>query len=161
MDTPEDKLLKCHHHPDREAVGACLACGKTLCETCGEWFNGRFYCVSCYANIEIMLAQAETPKLHNIEWHHAPGNIIGIIFFSFCLIFTGFYFLVNRKPAAGIILLVFGWIFQAVNIPLVRHTPALSGNVKTFFTAFLYISLTLVLLSTILLTLFRLRVFHF
>ena len=79
----QQKATYCFKHPDIDAVGACLACGKPLCETCGECFHGRYYCASCYANVEILHAQAETPNLKNLNWYHTPSNIIAFIFIAY------------------------------------------------------------------------------
>jgi hypothetical protein len=151
----ENKSATCYRHTEIEAVGACLACGKPLCETCGEWFNGRFYCVPCYATVEIMHAQADSPQLQNLQWHQNPANILALLFASYCLILPGFYLLYMHKIIYGIVLLILGWIIQGICVPLIRNTPALTREVKRFFTVFLYISLVVVVLITVLFLLFK------
>ncbi len=146
---PDKKLANCYRHAEVEAVGACLACGKPLCKNCGEWFKGRFYCVSCYATVEIMHAQAESPQLQNLQWHQQPGNIIALLFVSFCLILPGFYLLYKHKIIYGVVLLALGWIIQGIAVLLIRNSQALTREVKRFFIAFLYISLVAVVLVTV------------
>lgn len=39
--------MYCYHHPDCEAVGQCIECGKTVCPECKVVFDNRIYCNSC------------------------------------------------------------------------------------------------------------------
>lgn len=50
--------MKCAYHPEREAVGACVNCGKLVCDECKAVLSGKSYCNSC-AN-EMILGKAET-----------------------------------------------------------------------------------------------------
>ena len=40
--------MKCHYHPDREAVGTCGNCGRAICVECTIIEGGRWYCPRCY-----------------------------------------------------------------------------------------------------------------
>ena len=40
----------CYYHPEREAVGPCALCGKSLCKDCFELTKGH-YCYDCAKNI--------------------------------------------------------------------------------------------------------------
>jgi len=42
--------MYCYRHADREAVGQCIECGKTVCLECKVAFEGRIYCNSCIEN---------------------------------------------------------------------------------------------------------------
>jgi hypothetical protein len=39
--------MKCYVHDDRDAVGACMSCGKATCMECAVNFQGRNYCKTC------------------------------------------------------------------------------------------------------------------
>jgi hypothetical protein len=39
--------MYCYHHPDRQAVGQCIECGRTVCSECKVVFDSRIYCNSC------------------------------------------------------------------------------------------------------------------
>jgi hypothetical protein len=36
--------MKCYNHPDNDAQGACVYCGKLFCEQCLIEVNGKMYC---------------------------------------------------------------------------------------------------------------------
>ena len=39
--------MRCAYHPDREPVGACVACGKLICADCKAVLGGKIYCTQC------------------------------------------------------------------------------------------------------------------
>lgn len=39
--------LNCYHHPTLEAVINCENCGKPLCRSCAELYNGHPFCATC------------------------------------------------------------------------------------------------------------------
>ena len=39
--------MNCYYHPDREAVGMCVACGKPVCLVCRAVLGEKFYCNLC------------------------------------------------------------------------------------------------------------------
>ena len=39
--------MKCGYHPEREAVGVCVGCGRGICEFCKTILNDKFYCPNC------------------------------------------------------------------------------------------------------------------
>ena len=43
-------MLNCYVHSDRESVGACVGCGKFICQECCTEVNGKVYCKSCIQN---------------------------------------------------------------------------------------------------------------
>ena len=40
-------MANCHYHPERAVVGACVNCGKLLCEECKTMLGGKIYCNPC------------------------------------------------------------------------------------------------------------------
>ena len=39
--------MKCAYHPDKEPVGACVACGRLICVECKALLGGKIYCTPC------------------------------------------------------------------------------------------------------------------
>ncbi len=39
--------MQCAYHPDREPVGACVACGRLICVECKALLGGKMYCTPC------------------------------------------------------------------------------------------------------------------
>lgn len=39
--------MQCAYHPDREPIGACVACGKLICMECKAVLGGKIYCSPC------------------------------------------------------------------------------------------------------------------
>jgi len=39
--------MYCYHHPDRDAVGACIVCNEAVCPECKVEYEGKVYCNSC------------------------------------------------------------------------------------------------------------------
>lgn len=48
--------MKCYNHPERDAQGACVYCGKLFCNECLVEANGKMY---CKADIGIVLKEAK------------------------------------------------------------------------------------------------------
>jgi hypothetical protein len=42
--------MQCHVHPEVEAVGACVACGRGVCTECAVTVGGKTYCRDCAAS---------------------------------------------------------------------------------------------------------------
>ena len=156
----EEKVTHCYKHTDIEAVGACLACGKALCETCGEWFNGRFYCVDCYTTVELMHAQAQTPKLSELKWFLTPSNIIAFIFIAACLLFIGRLLYSMHREIIGTTLMFSGWILLGLVIPLIRRSPAFNQSSRFLFCGFIYLTMFLVVVISVLVILTKANVIH-
>ncbi len=41
---PFEEVPDCENHPDTEASGGCVVCGKPVCEECATEQNGRLFC---------------------------------------------------------------------------------------------------------------------
>lgn len=44
-------ILRCNNHPEREAEGACVYCGKLFCSDCLVEANGKMYCKADVGNV--------------------------------------------------------------------------------------------------------------
>lgn len=70
--------MSCVFHPSREPVGACVKCGRLLCEECKEVRNGRIYCSSCALGVaEETAAEAAGPS--NLSWFRRHLNLTMIM----------------------------------------------------------------------------------
>lgn len=52
--------MKCVNHPENDAVGVCIGCGKNICEICKVSFRGETYCKQCI--VEKSSSCAKTKK---------------------------------------------------------------------------------------------------
>lgn len=58
--------MKCAYHPEREPVGACVACGRLICVECKALLGGKIYCTPCADKIFVQ-GKVETTQPEKIE----------------------------------------------------------------------------------------------
>jgi hypothetical protein len=58
--------MQCAYHPDREPVGACVACGRLICIECKAVLGGKIYCSPCADKIFVH-GKTEPPKSESID----------------------------------------------------------------------------------------------
>jgi len=51
-------MANCAYHPDRDAVGACVSCGRLICAECKTVLGGKIYCNPCAD--KVFTVKAET-----------------------------------------------------------------------------------------------------
>ena len=61
-------MANCAYHPDRDAVGACVSCGRLICLECKTVLAGKTYCNPCVdkqfpGKLETGVGRAETGVL--------------------------------------------------------------------------------------------------
>lgn len=69
--------MNCTNHSDREAVGACVYCGKLFCNDCLVEANGKMYCRSDIGNVlnEVKNEAAASKNVNpNIVINNANAN---------------------------------------------------------------------------------------
>ena len=66
--------MYCHHHPDRDAVGSCIACNEAVCQECKVEYEGRVYCNSCVQR----MASGEGVAASQPATVLLPGNTSGM-----------------------------------------------------------------------------------
>lgn len=54
--------MKCTFHPEAEAIGTCIRCGKPVCATCCTVAGGRVYCPSCVTSVFAVGGAKQTCK---------------------------------------------------------------------------------------------------
>ena len=50
--------MKCYVHPADPAVGACVSCGRFVCDVCRVTMTGRIYCKQCLERADQVSADA-------------------------------------------------------------------------------------------------------
>jgi hypothetical protein len=63
--------MKCSTHPDVDAVGVCVNCGKAVCPTCSTLIGGKTYCPACAPSVSDVMKRKPTAK-------PVAGGILGI-----------------------------------------------------------------------------------
>ena len=58
-------MADCNYHPGRDAVGACVLCGKMVCLECRTQLGGKIYCQPCAE--ESFVKQAKEPKAEPVK----------------------------------------------------------------------------------------------
>lgn len=58
----ERYMINCTKHPDREASGMCVSCGKPFCEECLSEVKGKNYCKTCLAETIELLQKRDTSR---------------------------------------------------------------------------------------------------
>lgn len=64
--------MKCSIHPEVEAVGVCMHCGRAVCSTCSTMVAGRMCCNECATGVTGIVVGKQTGK-------PVAGGILGII----------------------------------------------------------------------------------
>jgi hypothetical protein len=64
--------MKCATHPDVDAVGVCVNCGRAVCSRCRTVVGGKTYCPACAAGVSDDAKRKPTVK-------PIVGGILGII----------------------------------------------------------------------------------
>jgi hypothetical protein len=65
--------MQCAYHPDREPVGACVACGKLICADCKAVLGGKYYCTPCADKIFVK-KESDTSAALAIAAETAPKS---------------------------------------------------------------------------------------
>ncbi len=79
--------MKCSTHPDVDAVGVCVNCGRAVCSRCRTVVDGKTYCPACAAGASGHVVGRHTAK-------PIAGGILGIIAGVIGLV-SGFIFIVG------------------------------------------------------------------
>ena len=65
--------MQCAYHPDREPVGACVACGRLICVECKALLGGKIYCTPCADKIFVH-EKTEPAKPDKAEPSYSPAT---------------------------------------------------------------------------------------
>lgn len=93
--------MNCYYHPEREAVGTCVSCGKPICAECKVVLEEKFYCNPC---ADKLFTGASTPyKAKGLNW------------FGRHLSWTAVLTWVALYPIYFVVAFVFGLIIYSVD----------------------------------------------
>ena len=74
--------MQCSYHPEREPVGACVACGRLICVECKALLGGKMYCTPCADKIfvhdrtETVAAERAEPVVRQQRKTEAQPQIV-------------------------------------------------------------------------------------
>jgi hypothetical protein len=113
--------MKCHLHPDRDAVGYCVSCGQGVCAECKREVAGTIRCPAHVASVPPPVAlRREKSRFATVVFSFLPG--LGHIYlgayqrgFGLMLIFAVLV-TINSRGAGGLeplfgVLTAFVWFF--------------------------------------------------
>ena len=128
--------MKCEYHPDREAVGNCVTCGRPICDYCVAVMYGEKYCPHCFPMHQMPEPMDEdTARAIKAAGAHKPRSA-AVLLMALCAV-TYIPILVFMDPASPYftVLLVVTVVSFALQISLfVRMTWwAWWGSIATLF----------------------------
>ncbi len=65
-------MTVCYIHPDVQAIGTCVGCGKFICEDCNTEIKGKNYCKKCLDE----LFDEKTKKIEKLEDNKATQPMV-------------------------------------------------------------------------------------
>lgn len=96
--------MKCYKHPDIDATGVCVDCGRTLCSACTTGIGGKARCTGC---VEKMNIQHHDTKIdHKDPWLAVALAILGNGF----MLCNGLGAVYNGQIRKGIIITTINWV---------------------------------------------------
>jgi len=70
-------MADCSFHPGKEAVGACVSCGKMVCIACRTELQDKVYCQPCANKLFIHKAEIEPAKVETVATAPAIQSVSG------------------------------------------------------------------------------------
>lgn len=83
--------MKCSYHPDVDATGVCVNCGRMVCRDCALTLQGRVYCQPC-ADELVVARPAVKPKTDRSGLLTA-GGILSIVSGAISILYSLFFIL--------------------------------------------------------------------
>jgi len=93
--------MKCYVHPNTEAVGVCVECGRGICDACTVTVQGKSYCKN---DLGLAYARVRLPvKAEEEGFKSAPLTIAGsfLLMFGALWLALGFFFIVAADNLAS------------------------------------------------------------
>lgn len=123
--------MQCHVHPDVDAVGVCVSCGRPVCRDCGVDTQGKLICRQCLAEgqtgsldptgvsdndkmmgllsyvvtliVPLVILLSESGKRRGFQRYHAVHSLaLSVILFVVALVLTCTVGLVLELVTAGL-----------------------------------------------------------
>jgi hypothetical protein len=114
----EVTMADCSYHPGKDAVGACVNCGKMVCLACRTELQDRVYCHQCANKLFIAKADVQTapsaPVVQSVSgaWWLLP------IFFNWLGGLIAWAVTKSRDPKKAKSMLIWGIIIAVIEIIL-------------------------------------------
>lgn len=70
--------MKCHYHPDYEAINTCSKCGQPICNTCEYFKEPVPVCLNCYEQHIMSLPTVEYKK-STVDWKAIVIPVVVVI----------------------------------------------------------------------------------
>ena len=117
-------MANCAYHPDREAVGSCVGCGRLVCAECKTVLRGKIYCNLCAE--KMVLGRAETavkaPEMkETITSPLGPRDIGGILGDTFTIYGRNCWRLWGVVAIVEVILGILSWVLLQPAITFVTE----------------------------------------
>ena len=68
-------MIYCVDHPEREASGMCVLCGKPFCEECLLQLDGKMHCKQCAQELFYTLGQVPVPLWLSLPHLRSPAEL--------------------------------------------------------------------------------------
>lgn len=71
--------MKCHYHPEVDAVATCMDCGRAICQSCAVNVAGRPLCRQCLASDTAIRSRAESVPTNPLAIVSLILGILGLL----------------------------------------------------------------------------------
>jgi hypothetical protein len=98
-------VMKCGYHPEREAVGTCVGCGRGICEFCKTIINAEMHCPDCIEKIHtspnIMTPEIKGTSASSPAYSHTTNRAHWRWVFPILLLSVGIIFIIHAALSSG------------------------------------------------------------
>lgn len=132
--------MKCYYHEDREAVGTCQTCGKSLCRECASRYT-PLTCEDCHREI-VARSINEREKQHQMDLATTKFDLIKTLGIG-CLFGIAYVAFLIYTKETDVTTYILGFIF-GVGFPFgwnaTKAIPIFTSNgeMSNFFTALIF-----------------------
>jgi TM2 domain-containing membrane protein YozV len=105
-------MIYCVDHPEREASGMCVFCGKPFCEECLLQLDGKMHCKQCAQELFYTLRSSSSPAVVKPPAPPQPSRTVAMILCLFLGLLGVHRFYLGHNTSGGVILaldLIFCW----------------------------------------------------
>ena len=97
--------MKCGYHPEREAVGTCVDCGREICEFCKTIINAKMHCPDCiekiYTSPKIMTPEIKGTSTSSPAYSHTTNRTHWGWVFPMLLLSVGIIVIIHLASNSG------------------------------------------------------------
>jgi len=118
-------MADCSYHPGKEAVGACISCGKMVCLACRTEMQEKVYCQPCANKLFALKSETQPAKTEPVA--AVPQSVSGAWWLLVILpfIFGGWSWIggiiawaatKNRDPKKARSMLIWGIVLSVISV---------------------------------------------